>query len=529
MRYLNIKYLKTVIFTVCFVASAGFIGFHKIINVAPQSLHYWRQADCTSQTLNFFKDGMDFFSPRIHNYGWTDDSHTAGEFPILYYFTAFLYHFLGQHEWILRGVNLLIYFIGLWALYRLAWHFTGQLVVSICFSLLFLASPLLAFYGSNYLPNVPALSMVFLSWLYFYYYVDSKQIKWFYACNAALLFAGLIKPTLLVTWVAIGTIWLFEILRGVITKKKSTIFNQIWAVVPAFLLVLIPFLAWRLWAENYNKIHATGYYFLNTIMPIWNMKPHDVTYISKQLQDYSLETWFAFPTLITIIGITVLNFAFIKKQNTVYFALFSLISIGKLIYFFCFYRQFMVHDYYATDLFEFAAICILLFLHFIKNNAPAVIKSPITALVFVGFLVYNLQHTKQDFTARYDVKSLKYSRYNYFPLSRFDIKDIRNFINFKTPITEQDTIISLPDITPNATLYYYDRRGFSYWNFGPTIIWSKDWMKLMIKNHHCKYLIINDINSNQLDSIRPFLKQPLAELDGTILVYDLVKVVNNTQ
>jgi Dolichyl-phosphate-mannose-protein mannosyltransferase len=524
MRYLQVKYIKNIIFAICFIASAGFIGFHKTINLAPQSLHYWRQADCTSQTLNYFKDGMDFFSPRIHNYGWTDDSHTAGEFPILYYFTAFLYHFLGQHEWILRGLNLLIYFFGLWALYRLAWHFTGQLLISICFSLLFLASPLLAFYGCNYLPNVPALSMVFLSWLFFYYYVDSKQIKWFYACNTALLFAGLIKPTMLVTWVAIGAVWLFEILRGGIAKKKSTVFNQIWAVIPAFLLVLIPFLTWRLWAENYNKIHDTGYYFLNTIMPIWDMKPNDVSYTFSHIQNDLFKTWFTLPTLCLTVAVILANLILIKKQNQLFFAIFCLILIGTTMYFFAFFRQFMVHDYYSSDLFTIPAISLLLFFYCLKSHFKSVLNNRLLQFAFIILTIMNLFNAQHEFEARYDKAGL-----NDFHLARYNIHEIRQFINKNTPISAQDTIISLPDISPNTSLYYYDRRGYTYWNFGPTIIWSKDWMKLMIKNHHCKYLIINDISSNQLDSIRPFLKQPLAELDSTILVYDLAKVVSDVQ
>ena len=529
MRYLNIKNLPNLLFIVCFVVSAGVIGFQNVINLAPQSIHYWRQADCTSQTLNFYKDGMDFFSPRIHNMGWTIDGHAAGEFPILYYITAFLYQILGQHEWILRGLNLLFYFVGLWALFRLAWHLTSQLVVSLCYALLFLASPILAFYGVNYLPNVPALSLVFLSWLCFYYFIDNQRIRWFYACNGALLFAALLKPTTLVIWVAIGAVWLFEILRGVITKKKSIVFSKPLAVIPAFLMVLIPFVMWRVWADNYNKIHDTGYYFLRTIMPIWDMKPDDRHHTFKHLQNFALQTWFAEPTLWVIVGIILFNFIMVKKQNRLLFALFSLVFVGIVTYFFSFFIQFTVHDYYATDLFALAAISLLLFLYFLKTNYPTVLEKPLVQALFIAFFIYNLAYTRQDFRARYDLNSEKYGQHNNFPLAHFDIQRIRQFINTQTPISEKDTIISLPDISPNATLYYYDRRGYTFWNFGPTTVWSQDWMRLMIQNHHCKYLIVNDLHSNQLDSIRPFLTHPLAQLDSTIFVYDMKELVHQAQ
>ncbi len=529
MHYSQIKPYPNFLFFVCFMVSAGFIGFQHVINIAPQSIHYWRQADCTSQTLNFFKDGMGFFSPRIHNCGWTLDAHTAGEFPILYYFSAFLYHFFGEQEWILRGVDLLIYLLGLWALFRLALHLTENVVVAICFSLLFLASPMMAFYGVNYLPNVPALSLVFLSWLFFYYYVKTQRLMWFYACNGALLFAGLIKPTTLVTWVAIGALWLFEILRGVFLRKKSVIFPNMSAVIPAFLMVLIPFLSWRMWADNYNKTHDTEYYFLKTVMPIWDMTLPERENTLRHIEKYALDTWFALPTLWVIAGITVLNIILAKKQNPLFFALFSLILVGTSFYFIAFFRQFMVHDYYATDLFGLGAVSILLFLFFLKQQFPSFINKALFLVLCIAFLIFNLNYTQQDFTARYDMTNTKYSTSNNFPLARFDIKRVRHFINDYTPISEKDTVISLPDITPNATLYYYDRRGYSYWNFGPTTIWSKDWMRLMVQNHKCKYLIINDLKSPVLDSIRPFLSSPLAQLDSVIWVYDLKKLINSTQ
>lgn len=541
MHYSRIKATPNFFFIVCLMLGAGFIGFHHIISLAPQSIHYWRQADCTSQTLNFFKDGMDFFSPRIHNCGWTLDAHTAGEFPILYYMSALLYHIFGEQEWILRGINLLIYFGGLWALFRLALYLTHSSTVSTCFSLLFLASPMLAFYGINYLPNVPALSLVFISWLCFYHYVTTQRLVWFYAFSIALLFAGLIKPTTLVTWVAVGAIWLFEVIsvwlfpkifhsftKKECTNKQSRIFYNLWTVIPAFLMVLICFVSWRLWADNYNKIHDTEYYFLKTVMPIWDMTLAERENTWRHIEKYALNTWFAVPTLWMMAGITILNVLFVKKQNPLFFALFCLILIGTGFYFLAFFRQFMVHDYYATDLFGLGAASLLLSLFLLKKETPSVIRNPVFQAVFIVFLIFNLNYTRQDFEARYDKSNPQYKTSNDFPLAQFDIKKVRHFINYNTPITEKDTIISLPDITPNATLYYYDRRGYSYWNFGPTTIWSRDWMRLMIQNHKCRYLVVNDVNSPVLDSLRPHLGHPLAQLDSTIQVYDLKKIVNST-
>ncbi len=49
------------------------------------------------------------------------DGKAANEFPIVYYFVSLIYSIFGEHEFILRMVNLLISFVGFIALFKLVY------------------------------------------------------------------------------------------------------------------------------------------------------------------------------------------------------------------------------------------------------------------------------------------------------------------------------------------------------------------------------------------------------------------------
>lgn len=105
--------LHQLLFLTLLISVSLYYGYHKTLSFRPQSVHAWRQADCASITLNYYKNGMNFFKPQVHNL--TSDGGTTGytatsEIPVLYYFSAFLYKIFGPHEMIIRLINMLIFF-----------------------------------------------------------------------------------------------------------------------------------------------------------------------------------------------------------------------------------------------------------------------------------------------------------------------------------------------------------------------------------------------------------------------------------
>ena len=108
--------LYTILFILVILILSGYYQYHKTLFYPPQSVHAWRQADCASLTLNYYKYGMKFFNPRIHLL--MADNGTSGycspsEIPIFYYTVAVLYKLFGVNESIIKLINLLIFLTGL--------------------------------------------------------------------------------------------------------------------------------------------------------------------------------------------------------------------------------------------------------------------------------------------------------------------------------------------------------------------------------------------------------------------------------
>src|SRR5512133_2289169 len=136
----------------------------------PQSVHNWRQCDGLSLTLNYYEEGMRFFHPQTHmlySDGYKTGYTAPSEAPLLYYAVAILYHLFGEYEVIFRAVNLLLFFIGLFYLYKLAIKILKDSFFPAIVLVLLFSSPVLIYYGNNFLPNTAALSLTFPG-LYFF-------------------------------------------------------------------------------------------------------------------------------------------------------------------------------------------------------------------------------------------------------------------------------------------------------------------------------------------------------------------------
>ena len=130
--------------------------YPNVLILEPQSTHVWRQTDCASIAKNYYQYGMDFKNPEIHFLGSDEKTsgYCVGEFPIIYYAVAGLYHVFGPYDFIFRLFNLLIFFIGLFALFKVISEVLGDYFWPIGISALFFCSPVIVFYANNFLPNV---------------------------------------------------------------------------------------------------------------------------------------------------------------------------------------------------------------------------------------------------------------------------------------------------------------------------------------------------------------------------------------
>lgn len=120
-----------------------------ILFYPPYSIHAWRQADCLSFVLNFYKENLSFWETEINQSGDSIHGKTVSEFPIIYYTVAQLWKVFGQHESIFRLINISIVFFGLFNLHRL-----GKLILKDSF----FPSPFHCFYSPlRYWPITPII------------------------------------------------------------------------------------------------------------------------------------------------------------------------------------------------------------------------------------------------------------------------------------------------------------------------------------------------------------------------------------
>jgi len=166
------------LFIVLLIGISYYYQYDEILFKRPQSIHYWRQADCASIALNYYQGGMDFFHPQVHNL--TSDNFTTGyastsEMPILYYSVAVLYHLFGYREFLFRLLNLLIFLTGLFYLYKLFYNLLKQQFWAMVLPILIFTSPVLVYYANNFLSNSAALGVVFIAWYHFMEFYRSKN------------------------------------------------------------------------------------------------------------------------------------------------------------------------------------------------------------------------------------------------------------------------------------------------------------------------------------------------------------------
>ncbi len=510
---------QVILFVLVLCVVSGALGLHRLVNLPPISVHQWRQGDCAAQVASYYHDGMNFFAPSVYNfisstkYPTPPDRQTVGEFPILYYLAAVVDKIIGgEYVFVPRSLDFFVFSLGLWALFRLFWHVSGNVLVSLSAVMSLLSSPIVAFYGVNFLPNVPVLGMTFISWLWLYHYTKTNNSRWLWAFQAISVLIGLIRPTFLVTWLSVGAIWCFDALR----KKEHTLLfkkENRWQAALSFFPLFIALIAWRFFSTQYNQLHQSEGFFLANVMPIWATDAGQRSFMCKIIVGFWLPHYWWNVAGCLMILLALGSLFWVRLQNRLFFTLFLLIFLGETAYVLLFFKQFSVHDYYVIDLFVLPAIIFLNLLFVLKNKTNALQKTWVQA-IFIVFLISNIVHThKILWKVRLNPKD---DLMHNLPQAVNPLKT-RTFLR-SVGILPTDTILSLTDYSPNASLYMFNLHGYTNWNFG-SVYPTKDLLRQRAHTHYIKYLIVNSYYDEMLDSVRRDLPPIFARMDTTLRIY----------
>ena len=502
------KRLGNILFISVFFGLFYLYDLNNSLFFPPQSVHIWRQTNCLSLTLNYQQDDLPFLEPEMHNQfpGGGFSGKAAGEFPIIYYLVAQLWDLFGAHEWIFKLVQVLILFVGLFALFHgLNMLLKNQFWAGFT-SLLIFTSPMVVFYGPNYLPDVPSLSFVFIAWFFLIRFLEQRKTinLWF----SALLFslAMLLKITSALSFIAFGGWIIVEIL---FIKKEKRVFCFSRKHIIPFLLALVPVFAWYFYVEYYNGIHH-GHISYHGIWPVWNMTKEQFSRIIDVLDKiYFKELFFPYTQYITL-AVWLLLIIRMKILKPIYRYFIIVFPLGMLFQLILWFQVLEGHDYYMINLLVVFVLVWGVFFTQFKRLNPRLRN--IAYILAIAFFTWNAITCHERIQKRYE--GWMNEMYHRMKALREIEPSFREW-----GIQPEDRVISLPDNTINASLYYMNRKGYT--EFGSDFSKKETFYQRIEQG--AKYLVVNDSTIIQNEPLKSFTLNETGRFNN-IIVYDLQNI-----
>ena len=441
--------IRYVVLGILLLFLALFYNYFHIMFLSPFGQHIWRQCDGASFMWTYTYVSMNFFEPSTINL-LNGDGKMVAEFPIVYYIAACLNKLFVYHEWWIRVIHFMFFLGGLFCLSSISTQLTRNQYVGIILPLILFTSPIIVFYSNNYLPDVAAVSASIIGLYWFLKYRINHHNSYYFLSVLFFSLCGLLKPTALNVFLAMGVLWFFEqMLNFQIASNPIFRKRDFWMF---FIVVAVVFL-WNLFIIKYNKIHES-IYIQAFVKPMW--KPSDTTiyetYMRLTTQWFKLFIDFPFIYLGLIASVFCI-IPFKKAERWISIFVLSLVLI-LVINTLMFYHQVFHHEYYLIVFIPLLLAAIIL--SYIKLNAYNFkywnyIKI-VFLFLFVFFLNMNMHRTH---------------RYLYHLENNYAWDDaFQNYYQI-TPelrahgISRNDKIVCWGDFTTSISLFLLDQRGYT--------------------------------------------------------------------
>lgn len=497
---------------------------YQILHVAdklPYGMHQWRQCDAYSLALNYFEEDRSIDEPAMHFIHGASDGEVVGEFTGTYWLNAQLWKAVGLQPWTMRWTHLFLWLSGIVSLYLLGREWIGKKGSAWTVSVV-MVSPLMAFYGPNYLVNGAALGLVYVSWWWSYRFYQSGKWKAFVVSVVALSLALLLRPTMAIGLVPLGLAFF------------QTRFKWSW-----FSMLLSPLVitgAWVAWSQGINA-KAESIYYCTTIRPLWEAADPVTTWTS--FRELMIPEWYHRLVLWSaLIGFVFGSFMMLRKLNysmqsrRSYLglsALFMILALG--FYILLWFSNLDVHDYYLIE-FQLAVPVFLAWLLYKPEQwlQSQRVRSSLSIVVLPALLVFQsvesslrtrMKHVEpsgwlsEQFLPARERELWNWFHWDYdFRLG--DLQGLGEHLRIMG-IERTDRVISVPDPSPNITLSLIDVRGFTdLYDDG----FEGDERIALYVSKGAGVLICNDQSWYDLHEKSPWLTAPI-ESYGSFLLFDL--------
>lgn len=484
---------EKIVFAILFLIVCFAYNYQNTSGKLPGSKHKWRQADAYSQTLNYYHQDLPLFEPQIHLQA-SFDGKGAGEFPILYYLNAKIWKIAGESVLLIRLETLLFLFFGLWSVYKLSSIFIRDPVLRLVIPFIVFASPVIAFYGNNYLVNLSALSSMYIG-VFSVVRGEAEGKSRFVLLGFFFLTLGaLLRPTMIIAFLPIFIYIIYQIKQ----KQNWNSFYKKW--LPLFILSTSIAACWIVYIKQYNTENKSVY-FLTNMVPIWTQ---DIQSVWKLFRENVLVEFYPLTFLIFLVFILFWSLYYSFKHYKWLFVTLTGSIVLSGTYFMLWFGNFNVHDYYLIEFFILVPFTIGAFFFLIEQKKNWIKPTRIVFVVII--LLYllpssatrtRIKYAASDaalsdlFISEQEVKLWQWAEW-------YDKEHISAFETIKpllrqNEILREDFVISFPDPTPNLTLSLMDQKGF-------TDLYFMDKNRNEKIDHFirlgAKYLVLND---NTLD------------------------------
>ncbi|HSZ72823.1 MAG TPA: glycosyltransferase family 39 protein [Cytophagaceae bacterium] len=529
-------YKEIAILLICLTALSFLYNYQYAFSKGPYSIHMWRQTDCLALTQGYYDNGLNFFQPSM-NFQAGNNGKTVAEFPLFYYINACMWTVFGKSEFLCRLLNVIVSFVGLVYLYKLIRTLLDSPFWAGVITLLVFTSPILVFYANGFLVNVPAIGFIFISWYYFYqFYHHNTSGKYLMISMFFVTLAALLRVTLFYTVSFVYILYFLELFNLGSFGKNGKLYIDKWKQLLLLVIPLVFVAGWVSYAKYYNTLHGTTDIFLMKIIPIWDMGAYNFASLSRKfIHNLSVDI------LLSYVGMYVFFTLFFfllansfKQPPIILVCLFSL-SIGCLSFLMLFYQNLNVHDYYLIDVIPFMVIVFVFFILLLKVQYQVIYQSAFLKYFAVLFLVTSILYCTAKHRIRYKSKDdalvdalfFVYTEelYGYWDWFHWDYGLRLEALEHIQPrldelgIKKDDLVLSIPDVSPNVTLYMIGRKGYS--TYGRNNLSTYDQI-IQAQENGVKYLIINDKSILHDDRENVLVGKPIAEIKN-ILIYDIRK------
>lgn len=494
----KVQGLRLGVFAAMVLATFLLTDTHRTLFLKPYGTHTWRQSDSASQFRNFYQNGTALWKPQLMNQTGRDGVAVA-EFPITYYLAAQGAKIFGYTEAWCRGLHLFLLLVASFCLYLIALRFIEHPLVAVLPALCFLNLPLNYFYGNNFLPNIPAISLVIIGWWFYFRFLYDGRSSAIIGLFFFMSIGALIKASELIHIVAA----ILSLLYAKYWRKEDWPKGGAWGIGLGSLFSIASLAAWVWYAKTTNQAHGNNMSLLG-ILPIWDMSVVDRSY-----------TWTVMKTIWAPVinskinwvmtGLLCLGMLWPKVWRAPAFLPGILLFLGSIAYGLLWYQAFMIHDYYLLTMLVFPYFLLIALLAELSRLTWRQRWMPWGAVVILLALgIHTILYNGKIQENRTGVNGSEINP-AFYTLE----EKLRNL-----GVDRQDRVISVPDPSPNISLYMANNPGWT------------DCLNGGINNPEpyikagAKYLIATDTTVKNRPGMTPYLTDSIGT-HGPIVVYRL--------